>query len=207
MLFHLLADGYLIAVSYGIIKSPFLRAFLFLGESCMSQAKKDTRDWSVAWKNPFVVAWFTILLIVLSVNFFMVSMAIVTNPGLVIDDFYEKGKNMDAILAERKQMEELGWELKIDLPVLSEGKAEKVSLQVLDKEGRAFDVDSAILYYYRPSSKALDGEQVLVNNGVTGYYETEFALNVKGKWDIIVEINKGDLRYNVGRSIMVKDPK
>jgi len=173
----------------------------------MSQAKKDTRDWSVAWKNPFVIAWFTILTIVLTVNFFMVSMAIVTNPGLVIDDFYEKGKNMDAILAERKKMEELGWQLKIDLPVLSEGKTDKVTLKVVDKEGRPFDVDTAVLYYYRPSSKDLDGEQPLVATGKTGEYETDFALAVKGKWDVIMEIHKDELRYNVGRSIMVQDPE
>ena len=174
----------------------------------MSQAKKeDTRDWSVAWKNPFVIAWFVILTIVLSVNFFMVSMAIVTAPGLVIDDFYEKGKNMDAILAERKQMEDLGWELQIDLPILSEKKSEKVTLKVLDKDGKPFDVDSAVLYFYRPSSKALDGEQVLTKSSGVGEYSTDFSLPLKGKWDIIMEIHKGDLRYNVGRSIMVRDPE
>lgn len=173
----------------------------------MTQATKEARDWSVAWKNPFVIAWFVILSVVLTVNFFMVSMAIVTNPGLVIDDFYEKGKNMDAILAERKQMEALGWELKIDLPVLSEGKTDKVTLQIVDKEGKAFDADTAVLYYYRPSSKQLDGEQVLTSTGKTGLYTAEFSLPVKGKWDIIMEIHKGELRYNVGRSIMVRDPE
>jgi len=173
----------------------------------MSQAKKDTRDWSVAWKNPFVVAWFVILTIVLAVNFFMVSMAIVTNPGLVVDDFYEKGKNMDAILAERKRMEQMGWQLKIDLPVLSEGKKQTVTLKVLDKDDQAFAVDTAVLYYYRPSSRTLDGEQPLTATGATGEYQAEFGLDVKGKWDIVMEVTKGDLRYNVGRSIMVRDPE
>jgi len=174
----------------------------------MSQTKKeDTRDWSVAWKNPFVIAWFVILTIVLSVNFFMVSMAIVTAPGLVIDDFYEKGKNMDAILAERKKMESLGWELQINLPILSENRSENVTLKVLGKEGKPFDVDSAVLYYYRPSSKAMDGEQPFTKHEQTGEYSTDFSLPLKGKWDIIVEIHKGELRYNVGRSIMVRDPE
>jgi len=173
----------------------------------MSQAKKDTRDWSVAWKNPFVVAWFVILTIVLAVNFFMVSMAIVTNPGLVIDDFYEKGKNMDAILAERKRMEKLGWQLKIDLPVLSEGKTDTVTLQVMDKENQPLEVETAVLYYYRPSSRKLDGEQPLAPTGTPGEYQSDFVLNVKGKWDIVMEVTQGDIRYNVGRSIMVRDPE
>ena len=173
----------------------------------MSQVKKDQRDWSVAWKNPFVIGWFAILTIVVGVNFFMVSMAIVTNPGLVIDDFYEKGKNMDKVLAERKRMEEMGWQLKVDLPVLSEGKPDTVKLMVLDKENRPLNVDSAILYYYRPSDRKMDGEQALVATGTEGQYQAELVLNTKGKWDVIMEVRQGELMYNMGRSIMVQDPQ
>lgn len=173
----------------------------------MAQLKQDTRDWSVAWKNPFVVGWFVILTIVLAVNFFMVSMAIVTNPGLVIEDFYEKGKNMDAVLANRKRMEQLGWQLDVDLPILNEGKAQTVTLTVLDKNDQAFDVDSAVLYYYRPSDKALDGEIALQPTGKPGLYSTEFALPLKGKWDLVMEVHLGDDHFNVGRSIMVQDPE
>ncbi|WP_232023459.1 FixH family protein [Thiomicrorhabdus aquaedulcis] len=57
-----------------------------------TKPKKDMRDWSVAWKNPFIIGWAVILTVVLTVNFFMVSMAIVTNPGLVIDDFTNRVK-------------------------------------------------------------------------------------------------------------------
>lgn len=173
----------------------------------MSEIKKDERDWSVAWKNPFVISWFAILTVVLSVNFFMVSMAIVTAPGLVIDDFYEKGKNMDKVLAERKRMESIGWQLNIDLPILSEGKTDMVKLLVLDKENRPLNVDSAILYYYRPSNRDLDGEQALVATGAEGEYQTELVLNTKGKWDIIMEVKQGELTYNMGHSIMVQDPE
>lgn len=169
--------------------------------------KQDTRDWSNVWKNPFVIAWVAILTIVLAVNFFMVSMAIVTNPGLVIEDFYEKGKNMDKILAERKRMESLGWQLNIDLPRLSEGKTQKVTLTVLDKDGVAMEVDSAVLYYYRPSDRKLDGELTLLPAGEKGVYSADFMLNPKGKWDLIMEVVQGENRFNVGRSIMVQDPE
>ncbi len=173
----------------------------------MSEEKKDKRNWSVAWKNPFVIGWFLILIIVVTVNFFMVSMAIVTNPGLVIDDFYEKGKNMDKTLANRKQMEEMGWQLSVDLPVLTQGQSEVVTLLVLDKQKRPLKVDSAVLYYYRPSDRKLDGEQVLTPTGKPGEFQADFVLNTKGKWDVIMEVKQGDLKYNIGRSIMVQDSK
>ncbi|MBF6057463.1 MULTISPECIES: FixH family protein [Thiomicrorhabdus] len=169
--------------------------------------KQDQRDWSVAWKNPFVIAWVVILSIVLTVNFFMVSMAIVTNPGLVVEDFYEQGKNMDKILAEQKRMDQLGWQLQIDLPILSEGKSEHVTLKVLDKDGQPLAVDKATLFYYRPSDRHLDGKTELTSAGETGIFETEFSLPKKGKWDLIMEVNRGETRFNVGRSIMVQDPE
>lgn len=173
----------------------------------MSYTNEDRRDWSNAWKNPFVIVWFVLLTIVLAVNFFMVSMAIVTNPGLVIDDFYEKGKNMDAVLAARKRMEQLGWQLDVDMPILSEGKAQRVTLTVLNKEHQPMDVDTAMLYYYRPSDKKLDGEVALQSTGTTGQYAVDFVLPLKGKWDLMVEVNKGEERFNIGRSIMVQDPQ
>lgn len=173
----------------------------------MTETKQDNRDWSVVWKNPFVIAWMVILIVVLAVNFFMVSMAIVTNPGLVIDDYYEQGKRMDVILAEQKRMEKIGWQLNVDMPVLSEGKTEKVKLQVLDKENNPLDVETAILYYYRPSDRNLDGKVEMLATGKTGEYEQDFQLPKKGKWDLIMEVTKGDIRINLGRPIMVQDPE
>lgn len=173
----------------------------------MTKAKQDTRDWSVAWKNPFVIVWFVILVIVLSVNFFMVSMAIVTNPGLVVEDYYEQGKRMDVVLAQQQRMEKIGWQLNIDVPILSEGKPDLVKLHVVDKDNKPIDVETAILYYYRPSDKNLDGQVTLDKTDNAGEYTKEFSLPKKGKWDLIMEVTKGDIRINMGRSIMVQDPE
>lgn len=173
----------------------------------MADSKPDTRDWSVAWKNPFVIAWIVILVIVVTVNFFMVSMAIVTNPGLVVDDFYEQGKRMDVILAEQKRMDELGWNLNVDMPILSEGKTDTVKLNITDKESNPIDVETAVLYFYRPSDRNLDGKIEMLKGDAVGQYQQEFALPLKGKWDLIMEVTKGDIRINIGRSIMVQDPQ
>jgi len=167
--------------------------------------KIDKRDWSVAWKNPFVIGWVVILMVVLTVNFFMVSMAIVTSPGLTIPDYYEKGKNMSAILAKRKRMEELGWQFQIDMPDLTAGKQQTVTVTVLDKEQRAFNVDTAVLYYYRPSDQNYDGELKLASTGSIGEYKGDIILPLKGKYELVMEITKGEEVFNMGRSIMVKD--
>lgn len=173
----------------------------------MSEQKMDKRDWSVAWKNPLVIFWFAIVLTVLMVNFFMVSMAVVTNPGLVVDDYYERGKNHAAIMAKRIEMDKMGWQLNVDLPVMSESKASTILLTILDKDNQVFNVDSAILYYYRPSDRHLDGSIELAYTGEVGKYKADFSLPLKGKWDVILEVVQGENKYSVGRSIMVQDPE
>ncbi|AHF02002.1 FixH family protein [Thiomicrospira aerophila AL3] len=166
--------------------------------------KIDKRDWSKPWKNPIVLMWFGVLMAVLMTNFFMVGMAISTNPGLVIDNAYERGKNHAAIIARRQEMEQMGWQLRVDMPILTEGRAERVTLNILDRDNVPFDVDSATLYFYRPSDKNLDGELVLQSAGSSGQYMADFELPVKGKWDLIVEVVKGDKHFSIGRSIMVQ---
>jgi nitrogen fixation protein FixH len=168
------------------------------------QEKRDTRDWSVAWKNPFVVAWFVLLTIVLTVNFFMVSMAIVTFPGLTIEDYYEKGKDMGKIIAQRNKMEEMAWQIDINLPELTQNKPQNYTILVKDKNGKPFNVDSAVLYYYRPSNKKYDGESPLKPTGKVGEYAGEIMLPLKGKYDFVLELKRGDDLFQVGRSMMVQ---
>ncbi|PLA74481.1 nitrogen fixation protein FixH [Hydrogenovibrio sp. SC-1] len=145
------------------------------------------------------------MIIVLSVNFFMVSMAIVTAPGLTVPDFYEKGKNMSSILERRKHMESLGWEMQIDLPIPVAGKDQVVTLKMMDESGQLFDVDTAVLYYYRPSNIKYDGELLLQSIGEKGIYQGVLNLPIKGKYDLVMEVTKGEEVYNLGRSIMVKE--
>lgn len=170
----------------------------------MSDVKKDTRDWSVAWKNPFIIAWLGILTVVLAVNFFMVSMAIVTAPGLTVEDFYDKGKNINAILAARKHMEGLGWEMKVDMPVMVQNKTHTIKVTLLDENKQVIPLDSAEFYYYRPSNKIYDGQVSLTPTAEKGVYAADLMLPMMGKYDVIVEVfGKGE-KYNIGRSIMVQ---
>lgn len=170
-----------------------------------TRTTEKKRDWSVAWKNPFVLMWFGILVVVVTVNFFMVSMAIVTAPGLTIPDYYEKGKDMGKIIALREHMKELGWQMDIDLPLVTQNKDQSVKVTVRDKSGRAMNVDTAVLYYYRPSDKNYDGELKLTHGTDTGVYTGTLNLPLKGKYDLVMEVTKGKEVFNLGRSIMVQE--
>lgn len=162
------------------------------------------KDWSVAWKNPFVVAWVGILVIVVIVNFFMVSMAIVTTTGLTVDDFYDKGKNMAAIVAKRDEMEKMGWQIDLKVPELMRDTSHPLVMKLKNKQGEAFDVDSATLYYYRITKKD-DGEVVFLPTGNVGEYSTEINLPLKGKYEVILELLKGEEKFLASRKVFVKE--
>ncbi len=169
-----------------------------------SKPRKKPRSWAVAWKNPFVIAWFGFLVLVLTVNFFMVSMAIVTKPGLTTENHYKSGSDMSAMLERRRHMLELGWEIKLDFPVLVQGETQTIKITILDKNKRPFNVDSAIFYYYRPSDKDYDGEVKLLPTSIAGIYSGEVSFPLKGYYDMIIEILTETEIYQMGQSFMVK---
>jgi len=161
------------------------------------------KDWSVAWKNPFVLGWVGILIIVVTVNFFMVSMAIVTSTGLTVPDFYEKGKNMAAIVAKRGEMMEMGWQVDLVMPELVQNTNAPLVMNLKNKQGDAFDVDSAVLYYYRITKKD-DGEIVFSPTGKLGEYTAQISLPLKGKYEMVLELLKEDKKYLVSQILSVQ---
>ena len=164
---------------------------------------KTEKNWSVAWKNPFVISWIAILVVVVLVNFFMVSMAIVTSPGLTVDDFYDKGQRMGDILARRKRMAEIGWQMEFNLPELIQDKTQTLQLNIKDKYNVYFNVDSAILYYYRPSNKKYDGQLKLIPTIKTGYYQVNVNFPLKGQYELVVEVLKGEEKFLLGKKFFV----
>ncbi len=169
----------------------------------MFQKKKDAPDWSVPWKNPVVVAWFAFLGVVLTVNFFMISMAILTKPALTIDQHYKKNWEISEILMQRRNMEQLGWEIKAEIPVLIQGTTQQIKVTILDENKQPFNVSSAMFFYYRPSDKDYDGEVVLQPTGETGVYVGEVSFPLKGRYDFIIEVLTDDEKFNMGRSFLV----
>lgn len=169
-------------------------------------ADKVTDTWHKPWRNPFVIFWLAILIIVLIANFFMVSMAIVTSPGMVNASPYKHGANYEAILAERKAEALLGWQLSIAWPELQEGQPNVINLVARDKEGKAIVADSVELYAYRPSDLKEDFVLKLLPVGEAGNYQTRVTMAKKGKWVWIAEVKRGNEKSSISGELMVADP-
>lgn len=169
-------------------------------------AEKAIKTWHKPWKNPFILFWLAILIIVLMVNFFMVSMAIVTNPGMVNASPYKRGANYEAIMAERNAEALLGWQLSIDWPELKEKLPTTLLLNALDKEGQPIVADRVELYAYRPSDIKEDFVLKLSATDVAGRYQTLLTPPKKGKWVWIAEVTRGSQKSSISGELMVADP-
>jgi len=56
----------------------------------------DNNDEKQLWyKSPWLIGWLLLVVIVLAVNAYMITQSINNFPGLVVDDFYERGQDYE----------------------------------------------------------------------------------------------------------------
>jgi nitrogen fixation protein FixH len=169
--------------------------------SSASQEAKPTP----AWKSPWVIGWIALVVAVLGVNLTMVFLAVATNPGLVTEDFYERGQDYENTMAS-KLAADPGWNLHADVPAdLTVGRAAFIRFFITDKAGQPVSPDGVRFFAYRPSDAAQDFDLPMTEEG-PGRYRVEVAFPLLGVWDTLVSVQSGEDEYNLGKRINVKRP-
>jgi nitrogen fixation protein FixH len=158
-----------------------------------------------AWRNPWVIAWLALVAIVLAVNATMIVLAFATNPGLVVDDYYERGRRVERTLATRRA-EAPGWTMSVDTPGdLAEGRPTTVRFFVVDAAGQPVRPDAVTYYAYRPSDAAADFSQPMIEEA-PGRYAVEVSFPIAGVWDTLVAAESGDQEVVFDQRISVGAP-
>ena len=159
-----------------------------------------------AWKSPWVIGWVTLVLVVLGVNIAMVYLAMETNPGLVVEDYYERGQDYEKTMFS-KRAKDPGWHMRIDLPKrLIAGNHIPVNFSIVDKAGVPVVPDSVTFYAYRPSDADRDFS-LPMEQQAKGLYSVKAQFVLKGIWDILVSARVGEEEYNVGQRIDMVAPR
>jgi len=158
-----------------------------------------------AWRSPWVIAWIGLLVVVLGVNATMVYLAVTTNPGLVVDNYYERGQDYERTMLTRLQRNP-GWEMRADIPEgIQAGKAAKIRFFLVDRAGQPVVPESVELHAYRPSDKARDFSLPMAVEG-RGRYVADVSFPLIGVWDTLVAVRTGGEEYTVGQRINVQRP-
>lgn len=172
--------------------------------SMASPSAHETKS-TPAWKSPWVIGWVTLVAVVLGVNLTMVYLAIATNPGLVTEDFYDRGQNYEQTMVSRLARDP-GWSLHADVPrELVAGRPSVIRFFITDKAGQPVEPDGVHFFAYRPSDASQDFELPMVEEG-RGRYMVEVAFPLFGIWDTLVAVSNGEDEYNLGKRVSVGRP-
>lgn len=156
-------------------------------------------------RNPWVIALVSGVVLVVLVNVAFITTAVLTNPGLVENDYYEKGRDHERhFLSRQETMNRLGWQMGIapvDKPVI--GQPIRLTFNVVDPAGIPVRGESVMLHAYRPSDASADFS-LPMQEVTAGVYSAEAVFPLKGIWDLKAAITKGDDQLNVTRRISVE---
>jgi nitrogen fixation protein FixH len=164
---------------------------------------ENTRS-SSALKSPWVWGWFGMIVIVMLANMTMIHFARTTSPGLVVNDFYEKGKNYDNTLKERQLEKNLGWQINPQLPEkITVDKVFPIAISVVGVNGETVLPREATIYIFRPSDAAADFS-LPMELSRKGMFVADLELPLPGRWDIIFSLSSEDEHKEVPYKVFVE---
>lgn len=158
-----------------------------------------------ALRNPWVIGWLAIVVIVVAVNVVMITLAVVTNPGLVSDDYYERGRYNESHYVQRvAERNALGWTASLDTPLSAQvGATQTYRVTAVDKVGMPLRNASVVINAFRPADAKADFS-VPMSEVAPGQYQAAIEFPLKGVWDLIVDIKQGESGFELPRRLHVQ---
>ena len=153
-----------------------------------------------AWKSPWVIAWVLLVVVVLAVNFVMIYLSIEANPGLVVEDYYERGQDYEDNLAKRLARDP-GWRMQVRPPEhVGVNAPARFRFSVFDRTGQPVRPDRVEFFAYRPSDAKRDFSAPMTEIE-PGLYEVDVSFPLQGLWDILVSASLGDSEYHASHRL------
>jgi len=171
----------------------------------MSSRAETAGKATPAWRSPWVIAWIGLVVAVLVVNSTMVYLAFATNPGLVNEDYYERGQDYEETLISRRNADP-GWAIKVDVPRgIAANEETTVRAVLVDRVGQPVAPDEVTFYAYRPSDKGADFSLPMVAQA-PGRYAAKTRFPLYGYWDTLVAVVHDGQEYTTGERVRIARP-
>ncbi len=160
-----------------------------------------------AFKNPWVIGWIALVATVIAVNIGFISLAFVTNPGLVDKNYYDNAQDYEENLIKyRAARAALGWSYQADYPnnpIIN--KKMLYQITVVNKVGQPLLNAQITINAYRPSDANADFKTPLTEIG-NGIYQGHIRFPLKGIWEVTTIIKHGDDKYDFSRRASIVTP-
>ena len=171
-----------------------------------SSSKVNKQSW---YKSPWVIGWLLLVCTVLAVNAYMIFQSVNEFPGLVVDDFYERGQNYEENILTKLENNEK-WTTEFQIAEIHQNESTAIIFSIRDRDGKPASPEKITLFAYRPSNAkkdfsapmTLSDDQLL--NGEKAY-QVNMTFDSKGKWDLLASVIIDGTEVNFAKSIFVKD--
>ena len=154
-----------------------------------------------AMRNPWFIAIIGVIITFLLVNIVFVAFAITSNPGLVIDDYYEKGREYEKnAITQHNALNNLNWQTRFEVPdKIYVNTPDIYRFSAIDSRGISIMDADVKFILYRPSDSGADFNQYVLQIA-PGLYQTKLSLPLPGVWDLTVKVVHGeDIYYHTNR--------
>ena len=157
-----------------------------------------------AMRNPWVIGWIAIVVVFLAVNIMFFITAWVSSPGLVVQDYYEQGrqyeKNALKIMASQNR---LNWETRLEIPqTIVRNSPDVYRFSAVDSRGLPIKGAQVKLFAYRPSDADADFATPL-QEIAPGLYQADIGFTLPGVWDLQVKAQRDEEVYQMSHRVSV----
>ncbi len=161
------------------------------------------------YKSPLLLGWLFLVLAAMAGTIFMVIQANSGFPGLVVDDFYERGQDYEENI-QKKLDNNKKWNTIFDIDEIFLNQSTTIKILFTDSSGAPATPDEVTLFAYRPANSTKDFNvpmALIVKEGMAkkGAYQATITFEAKGKWDLLASMKINGVEVNYAQSIFVKD--
>lgn len=156
------------------------------------------------YKSPWLIGWLLLVLVVLAVNAYMITQSINDFPGLVVDDFYERGQDYEKNIVTKLENNQK-WSTEFKINEIHIGQEAIIGFKLQGKDGRAADIEKLTLFAYRPADAKKDFSVVMLPMSNKIDHQAKITFPSKGKWDLLASAVIDGVEVNYAQSIFVKD--
>lgn len=170
-----------------------------------SNANRISQSNKRAMRNPWVLGWLALVGTVLAVNITMITLAVVTNPGLVSKDYYERGRYNEHHYIQRvTERKALGWTARLEVPEsIQLGATQTYRVAIVDHVGEPLRGAQVVLHAFRPADAKADFSLPLQEVGA-GIYQVPAEFRLKGIWDLLIDVKRDGKSFELPRRIAVQ---
>jgi len=155
------------------------------------------------FRNPWFLGILGLVAVALAGTIWMAMLASEYAPGLVTENYYEKGQNYFENRPEEGQGPQ--WRLNLMPPAKPKvGQAQMYRLYVVMDNGKPATSGDVTFFAYRPSDVRADFEVKMAKTDA-GSFGAMVSFPLPGTWDLIAQIESDGKRYDVVQRLIVAD--